>query len=78
MTPKVGAKASSRESGDSLVKLTVKEIYRLWRQGNRPFDELALGQRTLAQQLQQQLAHVVPRDLTSLQRRLHPNTHKGV
>ncbi len=48
------------------------------KQVNWPFAELGLGQESLLQQLEEELAHVVPCYLTALQSRLHPNTHKDV
>lgn len=43
-----------------------------------PFVELGFGHDSLLHQLEQELAHVVPCDLTALQSRLHSNAHKDV
>ena len=62
-------------------------VYRNWlfsckaessMQVNWPFVELGFGQDSLPHQLEEELAHVVPCDLTALQGRLHPNPHKDV
>ena len=47
-------------------------------QVNWPFVELGFGQDSLLHQLEEELTHVVPCDLTTLQGRYHPNAHKDV
>ena len=47
-------------------------------QVNWPFVELGFGQESLLHQLEEELAHVVPCDLTALQSRLDADTHKDV
>lgn len=51
---------------------------RTLRQVDWPFIELWFWQESLSQQLKEELAHVVPCYLTSLQSRLHSDTHKDV
>lgn len=69
------------------ITLTQLSVYRDWSfswaaecsmQVNWPFVEMGFGQDSLLHQLEEELAHVVPCDLTALQGRLHPNTHKDV
>lgn len=48
------------------------------KQVNWPFVQLRLGEDSLLHQLEEELAHVVPCDLTALQGRLHPDAHKDV
>ena len=47
-------------------------------QGNWPFVELGFGQDSLLRQLEEELAQVVPCDLTVLQSRLHPHAYEDV